>query len=215
MLKPTFKAVLAAGMFASLSVFAADGPAAAKLDMEKAKQTATTVCVACHGADGNSSIAQNPKLASQHPEYLYKQMHDFKSWNDKPAERNNAVMGGMVMMLEDADMRALAVYFASQKLALGESKDRQTVEAGQKIWRAGIAAKGVPACAGCHGPAGAGLPAQFPRLNGQHTEYTEVQLKAFRDGGRVNDPSAMMREIALKMTDAEIKAVADYVQGLR
>jgi len=215
MLKPTFKAVLFAGLFASLSAIAADEPAAAKLDMEKAKQTANTVCVACHMADGNSTIAQNPKLAGQHAEYIYKQLHDFKSWNGKPSERNNPVMSGMAAPFEEADMRALAAYFESQKLTLGESKDRKTVEQGQKIWRGGIAAKGVPACAGCHGPAGAGLPALFPALHGQHTEYTEAQLKAFRDGGRTNDPNAMMRTIALKLTDAEIKAVADYIQGLR
>ncbi len=215
MLKPTIKAVLITGLFASLSAFAAEEPVAAKLDMGKAKQTASTLCVACHNADGNSAIAQNPKLAGQGAQYIYKQLHDFKSWNGKPAERANAVMGGMVASLEEADMHALAAYFSSQKLTLGEAKDRKTIEQGQKIWRGGINAKGVPACAGCHGPTGAGLPAMFPRLQAQHTEYTEAQLKAFRDGGRENDTGAMMRAIALKMTDAEIRAVAGYIQGLR
>ncbi|MCX9155020.1 cytochrome c4 [Niveibacterium sp. 24ML] len=213
MLKPTIRHVLILSMLAATQAFAAD--AAAKPDLAKAKQTAETVCVACHSADGNSTIPQNPKLAGQHKEYLYKQLRNFKSWDGKPAERPNAVMGGMVAALEDADMKALAEYFASQKLTLGEAKNRKTVEAGQKIWRAGIASKGVPACAGCHGPAGAGLPSQYPALRGQHFDYTEAQLKAFRAEERANDPNKMMRSIALKMTDAEIKAVSDYISGLR
>ncbi|MCL2658630.1 MAG: cytochrome c4 [Betaproteobacteria bacterium] len=214
MLKPILKAVLLTGLFTALSATAAD-ESAAKLDMEKAKQTASTLCVACHNADGNSTIAQNPKLASQHPEYLYKQLHDFKSWNGKPAERVNPVMAGMVAALDEADMRALAAYFSEQKLTLDEAKDRANVVQGQHIWRAGIAAKGVPACAGCHGPAGAGLPAQYPRVQGQHFDYTEAQLKAFRANERANDPNSMMRAIALRMTDVEINAVASYIQGLR
>jgi cytochrome c553 len=112
-------------------------------------------------------------------------------------------------------MKGLAKYFASFELQPEPAKNLETIELGQKIWRAGIAAKGVPACAACHGPAGAGLPAQYPRLSGQFAEYTEAQLKAFRDGGRDNDPNRMMRMIALKMTDAEMKAVADFAAGLR
>jgi cytochrome c553 len=213
MLKPTIRHVLILSLLAATQAFAAD--AAAKPDLAKAKQTVETVCVACHGADGNSAIPQNPKLAGQHKEYLYKQLRNFKSWDGKPAERANPVMAGMVATLEDADMKALAEYFSSQKLTLGEAKDRKSVEAGQKIWRGGIASKGVPACAGCHGPAGAGLPAQYPALRGQHAEYSETQLKAFRAEERANDPNKMMRTIALKMTDVEIKAVADYIAGLR
>ncbi len=213
MLKPILRHALILSLLAATQAFAAD--AAAKPDLAKAKQTVETVCAACHGADGNSTIPQNPKLAGQHWEYLYKQLRNFKSWDGKPAERANAVMAGMAAPLEDADMKALAMYFAGQKLAFGEAKDRKSVEAGQKIWRGGIAAKGVPACAGCHGPAGAGLPVQYPALHGQHAEYTEAQLKAFRAGERANDPNKMMRTIALKLTDAEIKAVSDYIAGLR
>jgi len=214
MFKPTFRHLLVMGLLAcTQTAFAADAPAT-KLDLAKAKQTAETVCVACHGADGNSIIPQNPKLAGQVPEYIYKQLHNFKSWDGKPAERSNPVMSGMAAPLEDADMKALAAYFASQQPKPGEAKDRKSVELGQKIWRGGIAAKGVPACAGCHGPAGAGLPAQFPRLAGQHEEYTEAQLKAFRAEERANDPNKMMRTIALKLTDVEMKAVADYIAGL-
>lgn len=184
-------------------------------DLAKAKQTAETVCVACHGADGNSQLSANPKIAGQHEDYLYKQLREFKGWDGAKPLRENAVMGAMVAGLEDPDMKGLAKYFASFELQPEPAKNLETIELGQKIWRAGIAAKGVPACAACHGPAGAGLPAQYPRLSGQFAEYTEAQLKAFRDGGRANDPNRMMRMIALKMTDAEMKAVADFAAGLR
>ncbi|ANQ85990.1 c-type cytochrome [Azoarcus olearius] len=184
-------------------------------DLAKAKQTAETICAGCHMADGNSQLPANPKLAGQHPDYLYKQLHDFKAWNGGKAARDNAVMSAMVAGLEEADMKALAQHFGSQTQKPEPAKSLATIELGQKIWRAGIPAKGVPACAACHGPAGAGLPAQYPRLSGQFAEYTEAQLKGFRDGVRANDPNRMMRMIALKMTDPEIKAVADYAAGLR
>lgn len=184
-------------------------------DLAKAKQTAEAVCGACHGADGNSQLPANPKLAGQHADYLFKQLQNFKSWDGKAPARENAVMTAMAAGLEESDMRGLAAYFASFELKPESAKNLQTVALGQQIWRAGIAAKGVPACAACHGPAGAGLPAQYPRLAGQFAEYTEAQMKAFRDGVRHNDPNAMMRSIALKMTDPEIKAVADYAAGLR
>lgn len=184
-------------------------------DLAKAKQTAESVCVACHSADGNSLLPENPKLAGQHEDYLYKQMREFKGWNGAAPVRENAIMGAMVAGLEEEDMKGLARYFASFELQPESSKNLETVELGQKIWRGGIASKGVPACAACHGPAGAGLPAQYPRLSGQFADYSAAQLKAFRDGGRDNDPNRMMRMIALKMTDAEMNAVADYAAGLR
>ncbi len=184
-------------------------------DLDKAKQTAETLCAACHMADGNSQLPANPKIAGQHEDYLFKQLREFKGWNGNPPVRENAIMGGMVAALEEPDMRALAKYFASFELQPEPAKNLETIELGQQIWRAGIASKGVPACAACHGPAGAGLPAQYPRIAGQFAEYTEAQLKAFRDGGRENDPNRMMRMIALKMTDPEIKAVSDYAAGLR
>lgn len=193
----------------------AEEKAAAQPDTAKAQQTATTVCAGCHAADGNSVAAVNPKLAGQHPEYIYKQLKNFKAADNKPAERSNPIMGGMVAALDDADMKGLAAYFSAQKLKPDAAKDAKSVEAGQKLYRAGDAAKGLPACAGCHGPAGAGIPAQFPRIGGQYAEYTEAQLKAFRAGERANDPNQMMRMVAIKMTDPEIKAVADYIAGLR
>ena len=184
-------------------------------DLAKAKQTAESVCVACHSADGNSLLPENPKLAGQHEDYLYKQMREFKGWDGAAPVRENAIMGAMVAGLEDEDMKGLAKYFASFELQPETSKNLETMELGQKIWRGGIASKGVPACASCHGPAGAGLPAQYPRLSGQFADYSAAQLKAFRDGGRANDPNRMMRMIALKMTDAEMNAVSDYAAGLR
>lgn len=189
--------------------------APAKPDLAKARETATQVCAGCHGADGNSPAPTNPKLAGQVPEYLHKQLRNFKGVDGKPAERQNPIMGGMVAALSDDDMKGLAQYYAGQKAKPGQAKNQATAELGQKIFRAGDSTKGLPACAGCHGPAGAGLPAQYPRLAGQHAEYIEAQLKSFRAGERANDANKMMRTIALKMTDADIKAVSDYIAGLR
>jgi cytochrome c553 len=186
----------------------------AKVDLAKAKQTAEQVCAGCHGPDGNSQIATNPKLAGQHPEYILKQLKNFKGGANGP-DRANPIMTGMSAPLSDADMVALAQYFGSQKLQPEAAKNKGTINAGQQIWRAGIASKGVPACAACHGAAGAGMPAQFPRLSGQFADYTETQLKLFRSGERANDPNKMMQLIAIKMTDPEIKAVSDYAAGLR
>lgn len=207
--------VLSLVLAATVAAQAADKPAAPKADAAKGQQIASQVCVACHNADGNSVLAVNPKLAGQHREYIYKQLKDFKAAEGKPAERPNPIMGGMVAALSDDDMRNVAAYFTSQALKGETAKDAKTVEAGQKLYRAGNASKRLPACAACHGPAGGGIPAQYPRISGQFAEYTEMQLKAFRAGERGNDPNGMMRTLALKMTDAEIKAVADYVAGLR
>ena len=199
---------------AALGVQAAE-QGAAKPDTTKGQQIASQVCVGCHSADGNSVAAANPKLAGQIEDYLYKQLRNFKAADGKPAERQNPVMNGMVAALSDADMKSLSAYFSGQKLKPEVAKNRQTIEMGQKIYRAGDASKGLPACAGCHGPAGSGIPAQYPRLGGQFAEYIEAQLKAFRAGERANDPSKMMRMVAVKMTDPEIKAVSDYIAGLR
>lgn len=177
-------------------------------EKQTAEQIVNTVCAACHSADGNSAITLNPKLASQHPEYLVKQLTEFKS-----GKRANAVMSGMATSLSDDDMKALATYFSGKALKLAQAKTNGVGSLGEKIYRGGIAATNVPACAGCHGANGAGLPKQFPRLASQHSDYTTAQLKAFRTGERANAP--MMMAIATKMTDAEMAAVADYIQGLR
>lgn len=175
---------------------------------KSAEQTINNVCAACHGADGNSAITLNPKLAGQHPEYLEKQLTEFKS-----GKRANAVMSGMAAGLSDQDIKDIAAYFAAKKLTLAQATKNGAGSLGEKIYRGGIAATGVPACASCHSPNGAGLPKQFPRLQAQHADYTLAQMKAFRTGERANAP--MMMAIAAKMTDAEMAAVADYIQGLR
>lgn len=174
-----------------------------------AKTTATTVCAACHGADGNSTITVNPKLAGQHPAYITKQLANFKS-----GERKNAVMSGMAATLSPEDMKALGEYFGANKTAPAKAKTNGKGSVGEKIYKGGILG-GVPACASCHGPAGAGIPVQFPRLAGQHADYTVAQLKAFRAGERANDAAKMMRSIAAKLSDSDMAAVADYIQGLQ
>lgn len=165
-------------------------------------------CVACHGAAGSSTIAQNPKLAAQHAPYLYKQMMDFRT-----AQRANPIMSPIAKALSDADVRNIAAYLEAQKLKPASARNKDTVELGKKIYRGGIAEKNVPACAACHGASGAGIPAQFARLGGQHQEYTTQQLVKFRARERSN--SDQMVTIARRMTDDEIQAVADYIAGLR
>jgi len=169
----------------------------------------TGVCAACHGADGNSVITTNPKLAQQHPEYIAKQLANFKS-----GERKNAIMSGMAAALSTEDMANVAAYFGAQKGKVGSAKTNAAGSLGEKIYRGGIASVGVPACASCHGATGAGIPVQFPRLSGQHAEYVVTQLKAFYTGERANDNAKVMRMIAAKLSDAEMAAVADYIQGL-
>ena len=188
---------------------------AAKADSAKGQNIANKICTACHGADGNSPTPANPKLASQVPEYLQKQLANFKPAAGKRAERENPIMGGMVAGLSVEDMRDVAAYYAAQQVKPGAVKNRDALALGRKIWRAGDMNKGLPACAACHGASGAGLPAQYPRLAGQYAEYTEAQLKAFRSGERRNDANKMMQAVAARMSDPEIRAVADYVAGLR
>lgn len=176
----------------------------------KAGQPLTAICAACHGADGNSMAPNFPKLAGQGEEYLLKQMTDIKAGSRQVPE-----MTGLLNNLSDQDMANVAAYFASQKVAPGAAKP-ELAELGATIYIAGIADKGVPACQACHSPTGSGNTlARFPHLGGQHATYTETQLKNFRIGARNNDPSMMMRDVAARMSDAEIAAVASYIQGLR
>jgi cytochrome c553 len=180
----------------------------AKPDLVKGEATYTAVCVACHAADGNSAIAANPKLAQQHPEYLIKQLQEFKS-----GKRNNAVMKGFANALSDDDMKNIAYWVTTKQAKPGFAKDKALVTLGERIYRGGISDRQVPACAGCHSPNGAGIPSQYPRLGGQHAEYTATQLTTFRDGGRNNN--LQMSQVAAKLNDREIRAVADYIAGLR
>ncbi len=199
-------AVLAAPVFTAFA--AGEAPKAAKPDLARGEASFTAVCAACHGADGNSAIAANPKLSQQHPEYLVKQLQEFKS-----GKRNNAVMKGFASMLSDEDMKNIAYWVASKPAKAGFAKEKDLVALGERIYRGGIADRNIAACAGCHSPNGAGIPAQYPRLSGQHADYTVAQLNTFRDGTRANSPQ--MTQVAAKLNDKEIKAVADYIAGLR
>ncbi len=176
-------------------------------DATKGQLTSTNVCVACHANDGSRGSPANPIIQGQHPEYLVKQLAEFKS-----GKRPNPIMTPMAAMLSEADMRNVAAFYAGKQPKPGFAKNKETVALGEKIFRGGIADRMVPACAGCHSPNGAGLPSQYPRLSGQHTDYTEAQLVAFRSGARKN--SIVMMGVASKMNDREIKAVADYIAGL-
>lgn len=205
-------ALLCAALASGVALAAEPTP---KADPAKAQQTASQVCAACHGAAGQSAIPANPNLAGQVPEYTAKQLMNFKAADGKPAMRENPIMAGMVANLTPEDMRNLAAYYAAQTPATGAAHNTATIELGQQIFRGGIASQGIPACGSCHGAIGAGIPAQYPRLAGQHPEYIEAQMKAWRSGELANDAGKMMRAIAAKMSDTQIKAVADYIAGLR
>jgi cytochrome c553 len=183
-------------------------PAGAKPDLAKGEAIATQVCVACHSVDGSRGLPANPILQGQHPEYLVKQLHDFKS-----GARNNAIMKGFAMTLSDQDMKNVSAFYASKTAKPGFATNKDTLLLGERIYRGGIADRRIAACAGCHSPNGAGIPVQYPRVNGQHAEYSEAQLNAFRSGQRAN--SLQMAGVAAKLNDREIKALADYMAGLR
>lgn len=200
----TLAAALSATVFSSV---AGEAATAAKPDLAKGEASFSGVCAACHAADGNSLIPVNPKLAQQHPEYLIKQLTEFKS-----GKRENAVMTGMTAALSEEDMRNISYWLNSKKASPGAAKEKDLVLLGEKIYRGGIADRQIPACAGCHSPNGAGIPSQYPRLSGQYAEYSVAQLTAFRDGVRNNN--LQMTQIAAKLNDREIKAVADYIAGL-
>ena len=193
----------------------ASAQAPIKGDPAKAQQLVTQVCAACHGADGNSAIPANPVIAGQHYDYAFKQLTNFKSEGGKPPARPSAVMTAIVAGLSPEDMANAAAYFGSQEAKPRPARDAELVKLGQQIYRGGILNRNVAACSSCHGPNGAGVPSQFPRLAGQHAQYTSDQLRAFRGGQRANDPNRMMRMIATQLTDREITAVSQYIQGLR
>jgi len=203
-------ATTCAAMF-PLAVAAQDK--AARPDLKRGQEIATSICSACHGVDGNSTIPANPKLAGQDTVYLLKQLNDYAKPADDKNARVNAVMAGMLGAITPADRLHVAAHYAAQAHKPGASRNRDTLELGQRIYRAGIPSKGVPACNGCHSPNGAGIPTQYPWLGGQHAEYVDAQLKAFRDGTRRN--SLPMAQISARLSDAEMAAVADFVAGLR
>jgi len=178
------------------------------VDVAQGEQRYAAVCAACHGADGNSGTPANPKLAQQHPEYIVKQLQEFKS-----GKRPSPIMQGFAAQLTEADMKNIAAFLGAKKFKAGFARDKELVALGEKIYRGGIQSRQVAACAGCHSPNGAGIPSQFPRVAGQHADYTASQLVAFRDGVRKNSPQ--MSQIANRLNDREIRAVSDYIAGLR
>lgn len=180
-------------------------------------QALAGVCAGCHGVDGVSPVPTQPSLAGMSWQYIAKQLKHFKT-----GQRDNAIMKGFVANLSDADMKALGVYFSSMKGRPIGTKDEKLAKTAEKLYRAGDAARGIPACAGCHSPTGAGIPALYPRVGGQHAEYTLAQLTAFRSGARggatKDDPNPtgkMMMTIASKLTETEVKALAEYTSGLK
>jgi cytochrome c553 len=210
--------MLAAALAAPAFAIAEEAQKAAAPDLAKGEAKFAALCVACHAADGNSAVAANPKLAGQHPQYLLKQLQEFKT-----GKRDNAIMKGFAAMLSDEDMVNISAWLAAQKPKTGFATDKDLVQLGERIYRGGIPDRQIAACAGCHSPNGAGIPAQYPRLSGQHAAYTEAQLSAFRAGASDPNPKASgtrrnsvpMAQVAAKMNDREIKAVSDYIAGLR
>ena len=183
-------------------------------DPNKGKEIASKVCAGCHNADGNSIIPSNPILAGQHPEYITKQLLNFKSQDNKPAERKSPVMAAMVAPLSAEDMKNIGAYYAQQEPTPGAAKDKELAEQGEKIYRGGNIESGLPACSGCHSPNGSGIPPHYPRLAGQHAVYTVAQLRAFRTEQRANDTNSVMREIVSRMSEKEMAAVAEFINGL-
>lgn len=210
------KSLLLATLAVSGLASAAAPAAAAKADAAKGATLYDSgdaarglpACASCHGAAGNSTISANPKLSAQFEAYTHKQLIEFTT----PA-RNQPVMTTYAKMLSDPEKRDIAAYLATQKPQQGAARNKDTVELGKTIYRGGIADRGVAACASCHGANGNGIPAQYPRLAGQHQDYTVAQLQAFKGGARNN--SAQMTTLAQRMSDQEMKAVADYIAGLK
>ena len=213
-LSAAFATLLTVALAAPVRAEDAGKPAAPKADTTKGGAIAQAVCAACHGADGNATGPTFPKLAGQHASYLHKELQNFKVQpGATQPTRYNPIMNGFAAALSDQDMANVSAYYAGQAAKPATAKSKDTVELGQKIWRGGIAEKNVPACASCHGPTGAGIPVQYPRLAGQWGEYNEAQLTAFKGGVRKNN--AAMTTIASRLSEAEIKAVSDYAAGLR
>jgi len=213
-----YRLALSVSLAAMLGILPATAAEPAKGDPKLGKELAEGVCVTCHGVDGNSiGVASTepltiyPHIAGQGQEYIVKQLRQFKS-----GERMDPLMTAMAATAAtEADEQNVAAWYASQTLKPAMAQDESLIEQGKNLWRGGDLKKGIPACSGCHGPSGKGLPAQFPALAGQYPEYLVLQLNKFRTGERANDPENMMRDIAEKLTDHDIKAVAEYAAGLR
>jgi len=184
-------------------------------DAAKGQEIAAGVCAGCHGPDGNSIIPNFPSLAGQHPEYLLKQLMEFKADENGTAVRNNAAMTPMVAELSKKDMENLAAFYASQKSTPGKASDNNDLVAlGKILYHGGNIENGVPACASCHGPTGTGIPPRYPALAGQHADYTLAQLDLFNTGERTND-NKVMQQVLIRMSGSEKRAVSAYIQGMR
>ncbi len=201
----------------SNQIFAETAPETGKTkgDADKGQQIATQVCAGCHNPDGNSVIPTNPSLAGQHAEYIIKQLENFKSREGKPAERESPIMGAMAAPLSAEDMKNLGAYYAQQTPKPGAAKDKSLAVQGEKIYRGGNLESSVPACASCHSPNGVGIPPNYPRVAGQHSEYILAQLRAFRTEERTKDPNNVMHMIASRMSEREMRAVSEFISGLR
>ena len=199
---------LVSSLLLCTSVLANETKASAKPDLAKGQAISTQVCAACHTADGSRGSPANPILQGQHAEYLAKQLAEFKD-----GKRKNPIMQGMAAPLSDDDIKNVTAFYASKSAKPGFAKNKDLATLGEKIYRGGIAERQIPACAGCHSPNGAGLPAQYPRLGGQHSDYVKTQLTNFRQGERTNN--VQMSSIAANLSDKEIEALSDYVAGLR
>ena len=204
---PTGFAGLMALVYASVAVAAEPAPAQPQVDLERGKQIATTVCAACHGPEGIGTAPTNPNLAGQHAEYIASQLAAFKS-----GARPSPIMQGMAAGLSPEDMANIGAWYQRQKSAESSARDKALALRGQQIWRAGLRGTSVPACAGCHGAAGKGIPSQYPRLAGQNAELSFGWLKAYATGGRTHP---VMSAIAVKLSEADMKAVSEYIAGLR
>ena len=198
---------LMAVVYAGAALAAESAAALSKPDLERGKQIATTVCAACHGPQGISPAPANPHLAGQDAYYIQRQLQAFKS-----GARPNPIMQGMSAGLTPEDMLSVGAYFSQQKPNEAMARDKALAERGQRVWRSGVKATTVPACAGCHGAAGRGIPAQYPALAGQYPELLYAWLKAFSTGERAHDTMGL---VASKMTEADMKAVSEYAAGLR
>ncbi|MDP4490542.1 MULTISPECIES: c-type cytochrome [Pseudoalteromonas] len=198
-----------------LGTLSASNASAFDGDAEAGKAKSAT-CAACHGPDGNAPVTMYPKIAGQHADYIYKQLQEFKLGMTSGGNegRMDPVMSGMAMPLSDQDMKDLAAYFSSLSMSSGSTPE-DVVAVGQKLYKAGDAERGIPACAACHGPRGNGTSlAKFPKVSFQHPEYIKSQLEKFRDGTRNNDMNGMMRDIAQKLTDKDIEVLSKYLGGL-
>jgi cytochrome c553 len=190
-----------------IGAFAAE-PAASAPEPAKGAAISTAVCAACHTNDGSRGSPANPIIQGQHPDYLVKQLAEFKA-----GKRESVIMRPMAASLSEADMKNVAAFYASKEAKPGFAKNKDLATLGEKIYRGGVADRHIPACAGCHSPNGAGIPAQYPRLAGQHGDYVQAQLVGFRAGTRQNNP--VMASVAANLSDREIKALSDYIAGLR